>query len=323
MKYKCEKYLTALVDLSSTHSKDELILRFVNALKHELEDSEIVLYEVFLQRASDLKTNIPIARDFFKPKGEKVPVSSDKTLKECYEKREKIKNEDNNRRVYPIIDRNHVDYLLSITGHSFTLANTIITEKIIALFNNQMVLINARDHDHLTGLLNRQAFNRLIPAIYKGGNKPNYSYVGMLDIDHFKYINDGFGHVIGDEILLLISQHLQSNFRPDDIVVRYGGEEFLVLLKEADIEDAYTIFERCRSYIEKYTFPQVGKVTISIGYCRFDLRENLLTQIQKADKALYFSKENGRNLVSSYEILTIDKKMDQVTEHTGNIILLN
>lgn len=319
----CDQHLEALVELSSTHSKSELILKFISSLKKELPGNTIILYEILLQRESNLKTNIPVARDFLSLESEIIKLTDDDILKESYEKKQPFFNNEDTYRVYPIINIEKVEYLIAVKGYKLNPIKSIITENMITLFNNQISLINARDHDHLTGLLNREAFSRLIPAIYSGEGMANFSYIGLIDIDHFKNVNDMLGHIIGDEILLLISQHLKSKFRPDDIIVRYGGEEFLILLKEADIEDAYTIFERFRNFVANYSFPQIEKVTVSIGYSRFNIKEGLSIQIEKADRALYFAKESGRNRTCSYEVLTVDKKVSQVSDRTGDIIIFD
>ena len=125
----------------------------------------------------------------------------------------------------------------------------------------------------------------------------------MLDIDHFKRINDNFGHLIGDEVLLMVANLMKNSFRFRDKLFRFGGEEFVVVLKPTGATQAQAIFERFRSTMENHAFPQVGRVTISIGYAQIRLHDQPSVILDNADQALYWSKEHGRNRVSSYEAL--------------------
>lgn len=162
--------------------------------------------------------------------------------------------------------------------------------------------------DKLTGLYNRLHLHYKMQRVLFGGNvderknKKN-RIILLFDIDHFKLVNDTFGHIYGDEVILRVAQIVRDKFRPDDWIFRYGGEAFLVILQDIQLHEAHSVIERFRRAIEKLEFPTVGKITISLGYCIFDYAEPEANNIERADKALYYAKENGRNQSHSFEEL--------------------
>jgi diguanylate cyclase (GGDEF)-like protein len=124
-------------------------------------------------------------------------------------------------------------------------------------------------------------------------------------------VNDGFGHLFGDEVLIHFSRILNDALRDNDLLFRYGGEEFAVILKDIGLADlSSTILQRLRKRVETYNFPQVGKVTISIGFVIIKQGEAPFIAIDKADRALYYAKRNGRNRVCSYDQLIEDGKLN-------------
>lgn len=182
------------------------------------------------------------------------------------------------------------------------------------IYANQLFLLEQNERDSLTGLLNRKAlitFSKRLSVKHSSGNrhtdakeltKPDYC-LALMDLDHFKEVNDLYGHLYGDEVLLLMTNLMQQEFRDDDPLFRYGGEEFAVVLKNVSINTAEKIMDRFRQTVENHHFPQVGKKTISIGIT--ELSDNiLLTEaVHRADRALYYAKKNGRNRVCNYREL--------------------
>jgi diguanylate cyclase (GGDEF)-like protein len=124
----------------------------------------------------------------------------------------------------------------------------------------------------------------------------------LLDIDHFKQYNDNYGHLEGDRVLVNISQMIKSCLRKLDTAYRYGGEEFTVILPETVCDEALLVAERIRSVIQAEKFEPLPdkevSITISIGVTQYMPKEQLSTFIQRADKAMYLSKQNGRNQVT-------------------------
>lgn len=155
--------------------------------------------------------------------------------------------------------------------------------------------------DKLTGLLNRQAFSILIDKAFAEYRRdPRPICILLADIDHFKSINDRFGHAGGDHILGQIASHLQTGLRASDIAVRWGGEEFLIVLKGCALDSAQLVAEQLRLKIEHAQFT-VGRqpisVTVSIGISQYDGTESYEQAISRADASLYAAKNGGRNRV--------------------------
>jgi len=169
--------------------------------------------------------------------------------------------------------------------------------------------IGIQHTDALTGLKNRQALSDRLSRILKNKRRAkdlsnmNLPCICMLDIDFFKRVNDEFGHLYGDEVLLLFSGLMKKIFRENDFLCRYGGEEFVILLDSSLELETRLALERFREAIDTYLFPQVGHVTVSIGFVHMNMGELPSSLIDKADKALYYAKEHGRNQVCSYQML--------------------
>lgn len=186
------------------------------------------------------------------------------------------------------------------------------------LYRNFLSLISDGERDALTGLLNRKtletSIRRILEATLRDRNAHRDDgserraaagdyWLGVIDIDHFKRVNDNFGHLYGDEVLLLVAQIMQRSFRSEDLLFRYGGEEFVVVLSPTTKDKALEIFERFRHNVASHLFPQLGKVTVSTGVVRFDSHELPSSAVGHADQALYYAKEHGRNQVHCYEDL--------------------
>lgn len=177
------------------------------------------------------------------------------------------------------------------------------------LYRNLVILHDTKERDVLTKLPNRQSLDaRLLQVCEHYSNyqiidttQNKNSWIAILDIDHFKRVNDNFGHLYGDEVLLIFSQLMAKCFRYNDFLFRFGGEEFVVILNLAVQETAVAAFNRFREAVADYNFPTVGRVTVSIGLTRVDGISMPTTQLDHADRALYHAKESGRNRVVLYE----------------------
>lgn len=171
--------------------------------------------------------------------------------------------------------------------------------KELELANKKLDLISRTDE--LTGLPNRRDMNETIAneiGRSQRTHKP-FSFI-FIDIDHFKSINDTYGHACGDVVLKSVAQTVRSLLRKYDVFARYGGEEFLTLLPETDLEGAAVVAERFRKKIERMTVHYGDysiNVTVTLGVAKFDERLGADRSIQQADKALYQGKEGGRNQV--------------------------
>lgn len=182
----------------------------------------------------------------------------------------------------------------------------ILVEGILRIVKNHLALLDYGESDTLTGLLNRKTFDSRFGKLRAGSGAraaEEPSWLGIVDVDKFKSINDNFGHLFGDEVLLLVARLLKEAFRGADQLFRFGGEEFIIVLDRATTPGAQIAFNRARTLVEEYRFPQVGKVTISLGYTRIDPQDAAGTCIERADSALYYAKHHGRNNVQSFEAL--------------------
>ena len=181
---------------------------------------------------------------------------------------------------------------------------------------NFLRLMQEGEKDTLTGLQNRRTLERQLSALLsarmhgrRSADTSKVDVLAVLDLDKFKRINDTFGHLIGDEVLLKFAQILRVSLRDNDSAYRYGGEEFIVIIREVTEVEAYDILDRLRHHVELHDFPQVHRVTVSTGYTSID-RQTLPAQIiEEADKALYYAKEHGRNQVRHYAKLPDEEKI--------------
>jgi diguanylate cyclase (GGDEF)-like protein len=196
---------------------------------------------------------------------------------------------------------------------------------LLSIYRNHLRILDYSEYDELTGLLNRKTFDGSFANFARVGSAGLYSsdsrerlgarrpancdqqaWLAVLDIDFFKRINDRFGHLYGDEVLILLAQLMRSSFREADRLFRCGGEEFVVILAPTEASFAESVLERFRMIVEAADFPQVGRVTVSIGYTAVTPRDNGLTAFGRADEALYVAKRQGRNQVQCYEHLITD-----------------
>ena len=155
-------------------------------------------------------------------------------------------------------------------------------------------------YDLLTGLFNRRAFDDLMHRELSLRDRHGHGLsMVMIDLDHFKAVNDTYGHHAGDAVLRELADILREVCRPSDLPCRWGGEEFACLLPQTDLENALKVGERLRAAIEAHDFPEVGKVTASLGISQAGPEENEESFCKRADEALYRAKEGGRNRIEA------------------------
>lgn len=157
--------------------------------------------------------------------------------------------------------------------------------------------------DALTGIFNRKKFNdELGKEVERSRRYRNLVSLIFFDIDHFKKVNDTYGHSVGDLVLQGISKIVSSNIRKGDVFARWGGEEFVVLIPENGNGSAMVLAEKLRVAIENHQFETVGTVTCSFGVADYVANEEVEDLIRRADKALYQAKNSGRNCVVKAEV---------------------
>ncbi|WP_445151225.1 bifunctional diguanylate cyclase/phosphohydrolase [Baekduia sp. Peel2402] len=162
--------------------------------------------------------------------------------------------------------------------------------------------------DPLTGLANHRAFQeRLRAEVQRAARHARPVALALVDVDHFKAVNDAGGHAIGDQVLRAVAAHLREHLRAEDLLARVGGDEFAVLLPEADATQAAAAMERARRAIATAPFAGGAHLTISVGICDAAHAPEAEALSRFADGALYWSKEHGRNRVSTYDPATIQE----------------
>jgi diguanylate cyclase len=164
--------------------------------------------------------------------------------------------------------------------------------------------------DTLTGLINRRGLNKQfeIERIRTKQNDTVFSII-LLDIDHFKLVNDQYGHLVGDSLLRGIAKLLNAHLRQKDIAARFGGEEFLILLPETDIKGAVAVGQKIQKTLAakewkiKESGQTMGKISVSMGIALYQANESEKDLISRADNALYMAKNNGRDLIVTQDEL--------------------
>ena len=152
--------------------------------------------------------------------------------------------------------------------------------------------------DSLTKAYNRLKFDEIIESeINRSKRYDQMLSLIAFDIDHFKTVNDNYGHLFGDYVLKTIVNLTKDNIRGVDYLARWGGEEFMIILPETGLERAEALAQRIKEEIENYKFNKIGKVTVSFGVAQFKKDDSEDTLIKRADDALYKAKNKGRNRV--------------------------
>ena len=206
---------------------------------------------------------------------------------------------------------------------------------VLRLYLNFQNLLDYGERDALTELLNRKTFDgaflkatlaQQVTVESASDERRETSCTGsfwlaMIDIDHFKLVNDNFGHLIGDEVLLLLARLMRVSFRFHDQLYRFGGEEFVVLMRCNGEAEAAAALERLRINAENHLFPQVGAITISIGFSEIKTGDTPSGAFERADKAVYYAKQHGRNKVCSHAALIASGALVEQAANVGDMEL--
>ncbi|MDA8453403.1 GGDEF domain-containing protein [Acidovorax sp. GBBC 3334] len=254
------------------------------------------------------------------------PLSDYPALQDCIVRREQHGLQSVRRGEYmlwmPVWLHDQVHACIEVTqSRPFAAHKLDVIQSVFFVYQNYQSLLDYSERDALTGLFNRKTFDEQFarragvpsgtlpaesvhpePADPALRGEPPQHWLAVVDIDHFKQVNDRFGHLYGDEVLILIANILRSSFRSHDRIFRFGGEEFVVLLRSTTLSTAHKVFNRFRTAVQEYRFPQVGQVTVSLGFANTD-RGAPVEILGQADQALYYAKENGRNRVCYYDDL--------------------
>lgn len=328
--------IEALIDLTGRHNKHELTACLVENVRKISASSTIAVYEVLNTDGDRGPADNPsdmVVRNTGNSAWLGEPLAQHEGFIECVATKQVVrlarKDALSARIIFPVSGARNVIGLLVIDCDSTNAETLYMIEALSQVWKSQQFLLDRNEHDVLTGLLNRQALDARMPRLF-GENPGNHQSapgaparkcLAMLDMDKFKDVNDKFGHLFGDEVLVHFARLMNKSFRPYDDLFRYGGEEFVAILQNVDLETALPILERFRRAVEMYDYPQVGKKTVSIGVIQIAAGEMPSTLLDKADKALYYAKQNGRNRVCAYEHLVVSGQLQESDVSSGDVEL--
>lgn len=315
---------TAMVDLSALRERDQMLHRLVSAVA---EIAEPAVLQVLRPDAECDELRVVMRQPGAGPLTEitATPAQQQQARQLAIRcERPVPANDPATLVVYPLMGTLGAEELIELQfARPLSPARHLMLEQLLRLCSNLRKLLDYSECDELTGLLNRKTFDESFMKIgvvpmsdgpaaqadpddkapvdpfsdRRGAARDDSHWLAVVDIDHFKSVNDRFGHLVGDEVLLLLSQVMRDTFRHQDRLYRFGGEEFVVLLRCPQSSGAHSAFERLRARIASHEFPQVEHITVSIGYTCIDPDDTPESAFGRADKAVYHAKENGRNQV--------------------------
>ena len=331
-----------LAELTGFRDRDVMDVTLVSALRDLLEPVSVAIFrcigeagqERWLTRARLNADDAVATADPLWAEPSSLPLAAEHPNRlECMRSRSVLQLQDGAQWItlFPLATEREVVGVLEVTS-SARLKGTAqrMVCSVLRIYHNFQGLLEYSERDTLTGLLNRKTFDEsFLKALgelpgraavddeAEDGRRHSGSsgyFLGVVDIDHFKSVNDRFGHLIGDEVLLLLSRLMRSSFRFHDLLYRFGGEEFVVLMRCDDEADAAHAFERLRHNTEHYAFPQVGGITVSVGFTRVRVGDSPASAFERADNALYHAKDSGRNQVQNHATLVAAGTMQELAQ---------
>ena len=196
-------------------------------------------------------------------------------------------------------NKEHYYFHIKVTKVMGTNQYLLLFHNITKIEGEKNKIIKLAEHDALTGIYNRVKLNSIFPDLLYISNRYHEKEFSMIlfDIDHFKNINDTYGHNVGDSVLIELTHTIKNLLREDDIFVRWGGEEFIIILQVTRLSEAKKLASRLRLNLEEHPFIHVGRVTCSFGVTEIRSGDTQMILLERVDEALYEAKENGRNQV--------------------------
>jgi diguanylate cyclase (GGDEF)-like protein len=213
------------------------------------------------------------------------------------------------KRVVKIQDKQEEDKVFAVTIHEYDepenngVYYVISLTDITQIKQKSNLLEYQANHDQLTGLYNRQKFDSILTKEIRRSRRYGHCMSLILfDIDYFKDVNDTYGHDIGDKVLIEFSELIKPEIRQTDTLVRWGGEEFILILPETALNTAYDVAQKLRILIQEHKFEAIlHKITASFGVVQLQKEDTEHSSIIRVDHALYEAKKRGRNIVVSQE----------------------
>jgi diguanylate cyclase (GGDEF)-like protein len=327
-----------VVKISARRDRTEINSAMVDALTALFHPLRVTIYRCYTGRnkavffpCAGFGPNGPFLRNAYLPDRQHCHgIEQDALLQRCRQEASAVLerlDDGSHRIVFPIIRREEPSYMIDLVlRDEFSADQRVALMGLIEYFGNHIALLDYGEGDSLTGLSSRKTFDKHLfellgqaasdellgksgPRRRRGGSSEASHWLAVCDIDHFKQVNDNFGHLIGDEVLIMVAQVMRQSFRFDDQLFRFGGEEFVAVLQPTESDCALATLERFRSNVAQQVFSRIGHVTISIGFSRLLPHDTPADAIDRADEALYFAKRQGRNRIDCYEELVASRQL--------------
>lgn len=331
------KILQSVVDITKQRDLDSMESSLLSTLAEllpivdisivkSLEDNNITCAEEVIS----LSIN-PAKKDPYIWTADSKIILTDEYFNQCLASSTITTHHDENglyRYFFPVCEDSHTIGCLYISSLEDLSEHINLIEGFAKVYENYMVIFNKSERDKLTGLFNRRTFDNKLSRLFKlqhcqsqqnianpeaptrrREDENSSVWLVIADIDFFKKINDNYGHVYGDEVILTISQIMKSCFRTSDLLFRVGGEEFVILLGSAPKDVAEALIQRFLKTVKEHVFSEIGTVTISAGYTKISDKDYPPAILECADKALYYAKEHGRDCSYYYEDLVEQGKI--------------
>ena len=331
--------LDQLVSLTGIRDLELLEVSLLKSLSGFIDTTELALYKVSAR--GDMRSQLlhgpercVVVRENFKVRAELAQIFRQHPVgdKASFQ----LPVSDGILTVMTVMEsRSTTTYLVIHCATGLHANDSYMIDGMLQIYRNFCLLLQESQTDSLTGLANRKTFDECFSRVYelqplddeefpaaqdkRRPQRQTTFWIAMIDIDHFKSVNDRFGHLYGDEVLILMAQLLKNALRNDDLVFRFGGEEFVLMIRCQNRDEAAGLLERLRRSVEAQDIPQVGRVTISIGATEMVRNTFAGTLLDYADKALYHSKQNGRNRLTFFEDMESQGLVSRETAPSENL----
>jgi diguanylate cyclase (GGDEF)-like protein len=326
--------VNSVADLTSLHDREELELIMIRVAADLIGAPAAKLWslvrhsgELRLHERALLLDRLVTISDAPADLSGLPPLDSRRELRACYDSKNPAPVDSGAdgrpRHIFPVASTKGVVGLLDVDVASpLGEEQQRLVSGLLRIYQNHLKILDYSEKDELTGLLNRKTFDATFALLTRieAPSRANAApfvrverrspadplqprWLAVMDIDFFKRVNDRFGHPCGDEVLARMARLMGDSFRESDRLFRCGGEEFVVILEPTDGRYVGGVLERFRALVEAHDFPQVGAVTVSMGYTRVADGDHGAAAFRRADEALYAAKRQGRNRVICYEDL--------------------
>lgn len=345
-----KKILQSIIEMTRQRDLDSLEYSLIATVAELVPVTRVSLYNLLenvqtgkIEEIVSLDAKADLTGDIsYTWSDESSIVSVDQQLEKCLKTAQPLECKDEaglRRLLMPVSSEGKPFGAISLSAHKDLTPFMSLLDAIVKIYSNNLAILNESERDKLTGLLNRRTFDGKLTRLLKLQSRKKLMYVAsesnnerrklepdsqawlaILDIDHFKRVNDTYGHLYGDEVILFLSQKMKKCFRSSDLLFRFGGEEFVIVLEPIPLAMADMVLERFRKTISEHDFPQIGQVTVSIGFTGIREHDYPPTVLDSADKALYYAKEHGRNRVCNYETLVGQGELTE-RDNSGSVDL--